>query len=78
MARGYSYNQKPKKFGSSKFRRIKINLFSSFMFGVVRGIGMAVGFSGIAVVLLYIVRFLPLQNIPLIGDLIRAIIQSQR
>jgi hypothetical protein len=48
------------------------------MFGVVRGIGMAVGFSGIAVVLLYIVRFLPLQNIPLIGDLIRAIIQSQR
>ena len=78
MARGYSYNQKPKKFGSSKFRRIKINLFSSFIFGVVRGLGMAAGFSGIAVVLLYIVRYVPLQNIPIIGDIIRAIIANPR
>ncbi|HEY8390421.1 MAG TPA: DUF5665 domain-containing protein [Clostridia bacterium] len=78
MARGFSYNQKTRKFRTSKFKRVRINLFSSFVFGVVRGLGMAVGFSGIAVVLLYVVQFLPLQNIPIIGDLIKAIIAIPR
>lgn len=78
MARGFSHNQKPKKFRSSRFKRVKINLFSSFIFGMVRGLGMAAGFSGIAVVLLYIMRYVPLQNIPIIGDIIRAIIANPR
>lgn len=39
---------------------------------------MAVGFSGIAVVLLYIIKFIPLLNIPLIGEIIRAIIEQPK
>lgn len=39
---------------------------------------MAAGFSGIAVILLYVVKYVPLQNIPVIGDIIKAIIAIPR
>jgi len=78
MARVFSYNQKPQKYRTSKLGRIKINIFSSFIFGVIRGLGMAVGFSGIAVVLLYLIRYVPLHNIPIIGEIIWAIIENLR
>ncbi|HEY8423828.1 MAG TPA: DUF5665 domain-containing protein [Clostridia bacterium] len=78
MARVFSFNQKPLRYKYSKFKRIRSNLISSFIFGVIRGLGMAVGFSGIAVVLLYIIKFIPLLNIPLIGEIIRAIIEQPK
>ncbi|HEY8419269.1 MAG TPA: DUF5665 domain-containing protein [Clostridia bacterium] len=76
MARVFSYNQKPSKYKYSKFKRIRSNLLSSFMFGVMRGLGMAVGFSGLAVILLYIIRFIPLYDIPILGEIVRAIIEN--
>lgn len=37
---------------------------------------MAVGFSGLAVILLYIIRFIPLYDIPILGEIVRAIIEN--
>jgi|GEM_PF-5189904 len=60
--------KKKKPFGKTLLK----NLF----LGIIRGIGMALGFSGIAVVLIFIARFIPITEIPLIGDIIKAIINS--
>lgn len=77
MAKGYITGQKVRRVRAVKMRNIRITLFASLMYGIVRGIGMAIGFSGLAVVLIYITKWIPVQNIPFLQDLIDAIVNSK-
>ncbi len=49
-------------------------LFINFWTGVVRGFGMAIGFTLLAALVIYILQKLLLINMPLIGDFIAEII----
>ena len=62
----------------SKYRKVKMNMLSNMMFGIIRGFGMAIGFSGLAFILLFIAQFIPLQKIPIIGDILVSIINKNR
>jgi hypothetical protein len=61
---------------NGKRRMLRKNILSNLLFGIVRGVGMAVGFSGIAVVLIFLTRFLPLGDIPFLSDLIDRMIAN--
>lgn len=48
-------------------------LWINFLIGVFRGVGMAVGFTVLGAVLIYILKKLVVLNIPLIGNFIAEI-----
>lgn len=50
-------------------------MLQNLAFGIIRGFGMALGFSGLAVILLFIMQFIPLTAIPIIGDIVNAVIK---
>lgn len=50
-------------------------LFVNFLIGLVRGLGIAVGFSILGAVVIYFLRRLVMFNLPLIGDFIAEIIK---
>jgi hypothetical protein len=52
-------------------RLIRINLLT----GIARGVGIAIGFSVLAAVLLYALRLLGALNLPIIGDFIADIVK---
>lgn len=76
MAKSYTNRRNVRRIRVPKFRSLRVNILSNLAFGVMRGIGMALGFSGLAVVLIFLLKFLPLQDIPLIGDIVNAIIKG--
>lgn len=47
--------------------------FRSFISGVAKGIGIAVGFSLLGAVLIYILRYIVMLNLPLIGAFLKDI-----
>jgi hypothetical protein len=51
-------------------------IFSNFVAGLARGIGMAVGFSLLGALIVYLLQHLAYQNIPLIGDYIAQIVEA--
>ena len=59
-------------------RKVRV-LFVHFLFGVLRGMGFALGFSTFSAVVVVALRHLMLENIPLIGgflaELVNAILQ---
>ncbi len=50
-------------------------LFLSFISGIVRGLGMAIGFILLGAVMIYILGRLAVMNIPIIGDYITEIVR---
>lgn len=54
---------------------IRRMLFINFLAGIARGLGMAVGFTLLGALLIYILRRIVLLNLPLIGDFIAEIVQ---
>ncbi|MCL2751977.1 MAG: DUF5665 domain-containing protein [Firmicutes bacterium] len=74
MANLYRDTLRTKKIKNTRLRKVGGGLAANLAFGLVRGIGMAAGFSGIAVILLFLMRFLPLDKIPLVGDIVRKIV----
>jgi len=50
-------------------------LFVNFWIGVVRGFGMAIGFTLLAALVIYLLQRLVVINMPLIGDFIAEIIE---
>jgi len=50
-------------------------LWTNFISGVARGIGTAVGFSVLGALLIYLLRWLAYENLPVIGDFIAKIVQ---
>lgn len=50
-------------------------IYLSFLGGVARGVGIAVGFTIIAATLLYLLQKLTLLNLPIIGDYIAEIVR---
>lgn len=50
-------------------------LATNFLAGIARGLGMAVGFTILGALLLYVLRQLVLLNLPLIGDFIADIVE---
>jgi hypothetical protein len=50
-------------------------LFTNFLAGIARGLGMAVGFTILGALVIYILRQVVLLNLPLIGDFIADIVQ---
>lgn len=50
-------------------------LFTNFLAGIARGLGMAVGFTILGALLIYLLRQVVLLNLPLIGDFIADIVQ---
>lgn len=78
MARGGSTLQMTKKIKKSKIKKFGSYALANLWYGIMRGIGTALGFSGIAVVLIFVVQFIPLTSIPIIGDIIQGIINSAR
>jgi len=50
-------------------------LYTNFIAGIARGLGMAVGFTILGALLIYLLRQIVLLNLPLIGDLIAEIVQ---
>lgn len=50
-------------------------LFTNFLAGIARGLGMAVGFTILGALLIYLLRQIVLLNLPLIGDFIAEIVQ---
>lgn len=51
-------------------------IFSNFVAGLARGIGMAVGFSLLGALFVYLLRQIAYENIPLLGDYIAQIIEA--
>lgn len=56
------------------YKRVK----SNFFIGIARGIGSAIGFTILGAVILVIMQVVPLEKIPLIGNLIRQLDNMQR
>lgn len=77
MAKTIVKNTVSRRVRNVKRANIYSGIFSSFFYGIFRGIGMAAGFSGIAAILIFVIRYLPLHKIPVIGDIIMAIINSK-
>ena len=50
-------------------------LYTNFIAGIARGLGMAVGFTILGALLIYLLRQIVLLNLPLIGDFIAEIVQ---
>ncbi|NYE58279.1 DUF5665 domain-containing protein [Carboxydothermus ferrireducens] len=50
-------------------------IFLNFLLGIGRGIGAAIGFSVVSVVLIYLLKHLLVLNLPVISDFIAKIIQ---
>jgi len=50
-------------------------LFTNFLAGIARGLGMAVGFTILGALLIYLLRQIVLLNLPLISDFIAEIVQ---
>jgi len=50
-------------------------LYTNFLAGIARGLGMAVGFTILGALLIYLLRQVVLLNLPLIGDFIADIVQ---
>ena len=48
--------------------------WSHFLSGVVRGVGMAVGFTILGAILVLLLQDLPRRNLPLIGDVLAEIV----
>lgn len=57
------------------YRRPGRLLYLNFMAGVARGLGIAVGVTILGTLIIYIVRELALQNLPVIGKLIAEIVR---
>ncbi|MDD2211850.1 MAG: DUF5665 domain-containing protein [Clostridia bacterium] len=50
-------------------------LYTNFLAGIARGLGMAIGFTILGALLIYLLRQVVLLNLPLIGDFIADIVQ---
>jgi len=50
-------------------------LYTNFIAGIARGLGMAVGFTILGALLVYLLRQIVFLNLPLIGDFIAEIVQ---
>ncbi|MGI6607042.1 MAG: DUF5665 domain-containing protein [Peptococcia bacterium] len=50
-------------------------LVTNFLAGIARGLGMAIGFTILGALLLYLLRQLVVLNLPLIGDFIAQIVE---
>ena len=50
-------------------------LYTNFIAGIARGLGMAVGFTILGALLIYLLRQIVLLNLPLIGDFIAELVQ---
>ncbi len=62
------------KLMESPWRLLKIN----FIAGVVRGLGMAVGFTIISAIVIYVLQRIALLNLPFISDIIADIVRMVR
>ena len=51
-------------------------IHSNFVAGLARGIGMALGFSLLGALIVYLLQKLALQNIPVIGEFVAGIIAA--
>ena len=51
-------------------------ILSNFVAGLARGIGMALGFSLLGALIVYLLQKLALQNIPVIGEFVAGIIAA--
>ena len=50
-------------------------LYTNFLAGIARGLGMAVGFTILGALLIYLMRQMVMLNLPLIGDFIADIVE---
>jgi hypothetical protein len=57
------------------YRRPARLIYLNFVAGVARGLGIALGVTVLGTLIIYIVRELALQNLPLIGKLIAEIVR---
>jgi len=56
-------------------RNKKNLIWSNFIVGVVRGFGMAVGFTILGGIIIYFLRYLVLLNLPIIGNFISELVR---
>ncbi len=72
-----AYNME--KLGISEYMEMLHNprrlFFSNFWAGIYRGFGMAIGFTVLAGIVIYVLQGIIMLNIPLIGDFIAEIVQ---
>jgi len=77
MARIYNTPRIPVRVPKTPKRKVKINIAYNLFLGIMRGLGTVLGISGVAVVLIFVARFIPITEIPFIGPLIQGIINNK-